>query len=217
MAQPGVAFLLCALVGVVASMGSAEHPVLRGTGAAIDGDTLTVAGVTVRLLHIDAPETGQPFGPEATDMLATLVAGAPVVCRGGSDDPYGRRLAKCTASGRDLAAEMAAQGGAAVFRRYGDTHSGLEAEARRARRGLWAAPDPVMPWDYRAARWEAVSTDPPRAECPIKGNISRGRDRIYHAPWSRWYDRTRIDASRGERWFCDEAEARAAGWRAPGG
>lgn len=215
MAQPIVGFLIGALVGLVASVASAEHPVLRGTGAAIDGDTLEVAGVTVRLLHIDAPETGQPFGPEATDMLATLVAGVPVVCRGGGHDHYGRRLAECTAGGRDLAAEMVARGGAAVFRRYGDTHAGLEAAARADGRGMWAAPDPVMPWDYRAARWEAASADPPRTDCPIKGNISRDGTRIYHAPWSRWYDRTRIDTSRGERWFCDEAEARAAGWRAP--
>lgn len=37
--------------------------------------------------------------------------------------------------------------------------------------------------------------------------------RIYHMPGAEHYDRTRIDASKGERWFCSEAEARAAGWR----
>lgn len=49
--------------------------------------------------------------------------------------------------------------------------------------------------------------------CLIKGNISRN-DRIYHVPGSPSYDRTMIDVSQGERWFCSEAEARAAGWRA---
>ncbi len=49
--------------------------------------------------------------------------------------------------------------------------------------------------------------------CLIKGNISRSGERIYHVPGGRWYDATRIDPRKGERWFCSEAEARAAGWR----
>jgi hypothetical protein len=48
--------------------------------------------------------------------------------------------------------------------------------------------------------------------CTIKGNIS-ANGRIYHTPASPNYTATRIDPSRGERWFCSEAEARAAGWR----
>ena len=50
--------------------------------------------------------------------------------------------------------------------------------------------------------------------CLIKGNISRSSERIYHLPGGRWYDRTKISTMTGERWFCTEAEARAAGWRA---
>ena len=40
-------------------------------------------------------------------------------------------------------------------------------------------------------------------------------DRVYHTPDSPWYERTEIDATRGERWFCTEMEAVDAGWRAP--
>ena len=50
-------------------------------------------------------------------------------------------------------------------------------------------------------------------ECRIKGNISRKGVPIYHVPGGQSYARTRIDTSKGERWFCGEAEARAAGWR----
>jgi len=66
----------------------------------------------------------------------------------------------------------------------------------------------------------AASPAPPSAPsarptgCRIKGNISQS-GRIYHVPGSPSYDQTRIDESKGERWFCTEAEARAAGWRAP--
>jgi endonuclease YncB( thermonuclease family) len=54
----------------------------------------------------------------------------------------------------------------------------------------------------------------PQGDCRIKGNISQS-GRIYHVPGSSSYDQTQIDTSKGERWFCTEAEARAAGWRAP--
>jgi len=49
--------------------------------------------------------------------------------------------------------------------------------------------------------------------CLIKGNISGSGEHIYHAPGGRFYDATKIDPSKGQRWFCTEAEARAAGWR----
>lgn len=50
--------------------------------------------------------------------------------------------------------------------------------------------------------------------CLIKGNISEN-GHIYHVPGSRSYNATKIDELRGERWFCTEEEAMAAGWRAP--
>lgn len=50
-------------------------------------------------------------------------------------------------------------------------------------------------------------------ECNIKGNVSTQGERIYHVPGQKYYDDTRISASHGERWFCSEEEARAAGWR----
>lgn len=55
------------------------------------------------------------------------------------------------------------------------------------------------------------------ARCPnilIKGNISARGDKIYHLPGSRSYVATQIDTRQGERYFCSEAEAQAAGWRA---
>lgn len=49
--------------------------------------------------------------------------------------------------------------------------------------------------------------------CSIKGNVSTQGERIYHVPGQKYYEETRISASHGERWFCSEEEARAAGWR----
>jgi len=39
--------------------------------------------------------------------------------------------------------------------------------------------------------------------------------RLHHVPGSASYERTQVDIAKGERWFCIEADAKAAGWRAP--
>jgi len=49
--------------------------------------------------------------------------------------------------------------------------------------------------------------------CRIKGNISAKGAKIYHLPADVTYDATKIDLAAGERYFCTEEEAAAAGWR----
>ena len=49
--------------------------------------------------------------------------------------------------------------------------------------------------------------------CDIKGNVNTRGEKIHHVPGQRYYDQTEIAASHGERWFCSEEEAPAAGWR----
>jgi cold shock CspA family protein len=50
--------------------------------------------------------------------------------------------------------------------------------------------------------------------CVVKGNISVAtEDKLYHVPGMEDYDGTIIDLDKGERWFCSESEAVAAGWR----
>ena len=97
----------------------------------------------------------------------------------------------------------------------------LERSAQRETRSTAAAPrvssapSTTSP-SPAPARVAAPSAAPASGPCRIKGNIS-DNGRIYHVPGSHWYDRTKISPGKGERWFCSEAEARAAGWRAPRG
>ena len=49
--------------------------------------------------------------------------------------------------------------------------------------------------------------------CLIKGNINSSKERIYHTSNCMSYEKTQIDESKGERWFCSEQEAINAGWR----
>lgn len=59
-----------------------------------------------------------------------------------------------------------------------------------------------------------LAKQPKCSKPSIKGNISyRTGVKIYHAPWDNDYNRTVIDTSAGERWFCTTKDAEAAGWR----
>ncbi len=58
---------------------------------------------------------------------------------------------------------------------------------------------------------QGCTTPPPG--CLIKGNISSSGEKIYHVPGGAFYAQTIIDPTKGERWFCTEAEALTNGWR----
>lgn len=59
-----------------------------------------------------------------------------------------------------------------------------------------------------------LPSQPQTNSCVIKGNISYNTDeKIYHVSGCPNYDATVINESKGERWFCSEAEAQSAGWR----
>lgn len=183
----------------------------------VDGDTLELDGTVYRLNGIDAPEHGQRCGDwncgsDATDALVEIVKGREVTCDPISEDGYGRVIATCYAGSTDLGRELVDKGLAWAFRRYSTEYIDEETRAKSRAIGIWSD-DFLPPWDYREAQWNRAIQEAPQG-CPIKGNISRN-GRIYHAPWSPWYEKTRINTSKGERWFCSEAEAIAAGWRAP--
>jgi endonuclease YncB( thermonuclease family) len=193
--------LLLAIALLTSSPALAET--ITGAPKIVDGDTLDIGSTTIRLHGIDAPEVAQAGGREATNALARLVEHKTLVCEGSTRDEHKRLIAKCWIGNDDINATMVRDGYA----------SSLEQTARRERRGIWRrASEP--PWDYRAKRWHVEQQTSPNG-CPIKGNITRHGKRVYHAPWSPWYRNTRIDESRGERWFCSEREALDAGWRAP--
>jgi endonuclease YncB( thermonuclease family) len=190
----------------------------------MDGDTFELAGVVIRLAEVDAPEISQKCegGPKelrscgvfVADVLAERISGQTVECEVHGIDEYDRRLASCSHAGEDLSTWLVSEGLALAFRRFSERLIPEEEAAKAAGRGLWQTTFEA-PWDYRARRWEVAVQESPEG-CPIKGNISWEGEKIYHTPWgSQWYERTKITVSEGERWFCDEAEALAAGWRAP--
>ena len=120
-----------------------------------DGDTLTALvaqrQIRVRLIDIDAPELGQPFGASSKQSLSELCFGKQAELDVRSHDRYGRTLAQVACAGRDANAEQVRRGYAWTYTRYAPKDSplyALEHEARSARRGLAgsaARKDPSRP------------------------------------------------------------------------
>jgi len=193
---------------------------LEGRAEALGGDLLRVAGTTVRLAGIEAPERQQTCGAgnrrfncgsAAHAALGRLVSSGRISCTLSGTDSAGRALASCTRGQVDISAEMVRQGHVFAEGSLFASYAGLEREARNAKAGIWAAGDAERPTAYRAKVWDEAKRRAPDG-CPIKGLVTGGA-RVYVLPWSPDYDRGRIQKARGERWFCSEREAEAAGFK----
>jgi endonuclease YncB( thermonuclease family) len=191
-----------------------------GPARVIDGDTFQVAGLTIRLFGVDAPEQDQtctdangrdwPCGTWVTQQVTALYDGATLTCQPLDTDSYGRTVARCYAGDQDIAATLVTAGLALAYREYSWDYDLHEKSAQVTGAGLWSG-DFQTPADWRAAQ-RTPAPEPVSGDCIIKGNISNS-GQIYHQPHNRDYADTRIDPSRGERWFCTPEEAEAAGWR----
>ncbi len=124
-----------------------------------DGDTITVlhngTGERIRLHGIDCPEKRQAFGNRAKQFTSTLVFGNTVTVQVLDRDRYGRTVGVVLLpDGRSLNHELVRAGLAWMYPRYTNDQSlsDLEEEARVARRGLWADPHAVPPWEWRVMR-----------------------------------------------------------------
>ena len=209
------------LVSLLVISAAPSVSAVSGVPSVTDGDTLKVGRERIRLHGIDAPESKQTCrvggetwacGAAATRALRERIAGRTVECAERDRDRYGRIVAVCRVGGAGLNAWMVAQGWAVAYRKYSTDYVSQEAAAKAGRRGVWRG-EFVVPSRWRRGERLEAAAAAGGGECRIKGNVSRKGTRIYHVPGGASYAKTRIDEAKGERWFCSEAEARAAGWR----
>lgn len=135
---------------------------LSGTVVHIaDGDTLTLltpdkTQVKIRLIEIDAPEKGQPYGEKSKQILSGLVFGKEVTVQSQSKDRYGRVLGRVFIDDLDVNLYLAEQGAAWAYDHYLTDQNIKKAEtaAREAQLGLWAlqADQIVPPWEWRRGK-----------------------------------------------------------------
>lgn len=187
-----------------------------------DGDTLVVSdGRRVRLAQVDAPETSECFGSQATEALRRLTTARTLVLRPPSEGPetdrYGRTLADVHVGGVSVNEALVREGAAEWFEQFASEDPDLarrlrsaEEEARRAGRGLWSAcsgtgPPPTTPPApvagdggagscHPAYPDDCIPAPPPDLDC---GDIKR-KVRVDHAHG----DPHRFDADR-DGWGCE--------------
>ena len=146
-----------ALFFALLSLPAFADGLLHGTVVSVaDGDTIrfeTAHGgrIKVRLAQIDAPEKSQPGGKASQVNLGEMCMQQPATLAITDQDRYGRLVAMVTCNGVDANREQIRRGMAWVYTKYATDPDlpGIEAEARDARRGLWAE-DAVPPWEWRS-------------------------------------------------------------------
>jgi endonuclease YncB( thermonuclease family) len=127
-----------------------------------DGDSLELRDdwgrrFRVRLRGIDAPERRQPYANVARRNLIELARGRPLTVIYDGTDKYGRLLAWVFVDEGVSVNLLQVQAGLAwhyalpgrQWTADDDLLARAEHEAQAARRGLWAQPRPLPPWQYR--------------------------------------------------------------------
>ena len=215
---------------------TAIHQIV-GTASVINGDTIEIRGGRIRLHGIDAPESSQlctlpsgqkvRCGQQAALKLDSLLNNKTCRCRVKDTDRYGRQIAVCFVDGIDINQWLVEHGWAMAYQKYSLDYVAAERTAQASQIGIWSY-EFERPWNYRSSKRNNNSsgnslsgrrsvatttsvtspTSQVASDCLIKGNINSRGERIYHPLSSPWYSRTKINESKGERWFCSEEEAR---------
>jgi endonuclease YncB( thermonuclease family) len=208
----GLGALLAAVL-VLAGTPAAARTFTARASRVHDGDSLLLvprgeAPREIRLEGIDCPEHGQPFAEAARDLTAGFVSGRDLEVEGSVADEYGRLLSRVRVDGRDLSLALLRAGLAWHFKRYSSDAELAEAEelARRERRGLWADPAPLAPWDFRARQREAA----PR-KAAAGAYVGNERSRLFHSAGCKNAGCARCTAR-----FATREAAIAAGYRPAG-
>jgi endonuclease YncB( thermonuclease family) len=221
---------------------SPSHPVVLASQAqdavagagvqVIDGDTLQIDGHTVQLYGIDAPELGQycehngelwECGVDAALFLQKTVefGGPPIECPPWGEEPAGGGstelvIGVCQVGPKVVGLTMVQNGYATALPDSFPDYKEAEKQARQAKLGLWRG-DFVAPSEWRKGKGGDVRSSDWVRRCNVKGALGAAGEAIYYVPTDEAYDQVAVDEARGERMFCSDQEARAAGWSRPTG
>ena len=234
-----LSFLFSVVLGILGSLSivGSDKPIIKngsmqiisGRAQVTDGDSLRIGDERIRLFGIDAIEGKQTCnyrgdewacGRSSRKALERAINRDPVSCTVYDKDKYKRLVSICRIGDLDLNEAQVRNGWAVAYTKYSKRYAEAEKEAHVNQRGIWRS-EFERPEDYRRrirkvneARARENQAKPVKAGCDIKGNISSGSgNRIFHVRGQRDYERVSIKVNKGERWFCTEQEAWAAGWR----
>lgn len=206
-----------------------------------EGKSQSVRLLLVDTPETSHPKLGvQPLGQEAKQYTKQLLEKAKKIELefdiGPNRDKYSRLLAYVYVDGVMLQESLLKKGYARVAYiyppnvRYVDEFEAIQNKSKKQALGIWkyenyAQADGFHPAEYQedssttsnsmtsgtaSSNGSSSSSTPPNNTCTIKGNINAKGEKIYHTTASPNYKSTQPEA-----WFCTEAEAVAAGYRAP--
>ena len=207
--RPSLVALLLVWLTVVPACAADAQQFTGRVVAVEDGDTVRVrrgqGDVRVRIFGIDAPEATQAYGPEAREAARRLLLDKTVTASMKDVDQYGRLVAALAVDGRDIGPELIRLGAAWNYAQFSqdERFATLEADARRAGRGLWAHADPMPPWLFRAS--SRAGAGGAAATGGLRGNVN---SRVFHAAGCEHYQCVSCTAT-----FESVDAARAAGYR----
>ncbi|ADH62505.1 Excalibur domain protein [Allomeiothermus silvanus DSM 9946] len=147
-----------------------------GRASVVDGDTLEIQGVRIRLWGVDAVESSQtcldaggkpwPCGRRAALALSDFLGQRTVSCQRRDTDRYGRTVAVCRVGGVEINRWLVEQGWALAYLQYGGrVYLDAQREAQGARRGVWQGSF-QPPWEYRRNPANPPSAGSPRPQNP---------------------------------------------------
>ncbi len=144
--------------------GPPSLPTTSGSGAAVEGDVVSVNGGAVKLWGIDAPDVGQTCTDRrgrsydcfeaSKKALSRYIGQNQIECHIRGKDSHGQQIGTCGVKGMDLAALMTRDGWALAFQGLSFQYTRLEGEAQAHRRGLWSG-RVEPPWIWRSLKTEA--------------------------------------------------------------
>lgn len=166
----------------------------------LDGDTFTVRAndgstFNVRLDGVDAPESEQAYGLEATRELKRLLTGRVLRISAKSKDRYKRVLADVYVGGISVNESMLKTGYAWHYKKYSQDPklAKLEDDAQDAARGFWQHTWLVAPWDYRngvrtASDWRDMELYGERSKTTVRSTRTTDRT-VYVTEYGSKYHR----------------------------
>ncbi|WP_027891159.1 excalibur calcium-binding domain-containing protein [Calidithermus chliarophilus] len=165
--------LTCFLTAL--SLALAQNTVV-GRASVVDGDTLEIQGMRVRLWGVDAVESSQtcldaagrvwPCGRRAAFALADFLGARTVSCTRKDTDRYGRMVAVCRVGDTEINRWLVEQGWALAYVQYGgQVYLASQNQARAGKRGIWQGSF-TPPWEYRANPKNPPSAGTPRPSSP---------------------------------------------------
>lgn len=182
--------------------------IIYGNAVVVDGDTLRMGDVHLRLIGIDAPEADQMCAAagggtwrcgEAAIAALEELAAAGVWCGWQTFDQYGQGLATCITRGANsiyINEWMVETGNAWTY--LMDEYAAAEGRARAAGVGVWQAPTPTAA-EYRRAQDAAISAGQQTTRSGVRARGQHQRRRPHLSPGVPVRDGDPGCAS--ERWF----------------